>query len=120
MVAYGDGSPESRSQLADDIARLTADWCCANLTNRREYPMAEQAFRQEALLNPRLAELYVPINRSCCRAPGSFSRYWPREPQQDAKVLTAIISRMEYQVYRCCYCFSWMQQVPRSQFRMRY
>lgn len=25
MVAYGDGSPQSRSQLADDIARLTAE-----------------------------------------------------------------------------------------------
>jgi DNA-binding transcriptional regulator YbjK len=57
MVAYGDGSAESRSQLADDIARLTADYVLRQLLNRREYLMAEQAFRQEALLNPRLADL---------------------------------------------------------------
>jgi len=33
MVAYGDGSPESRSQLADDIARLTADYVQRQLSN---------------------------------------------------------------------------------------
>ena len=56
----GTVQPESRSQLADDIARLTADYVLRQLTNRREYLMAEQAFRQEALLNPRLAELVRP------------------------------------------------------------
>ncbi len=56
MVVSGDGSPESRSQLADDIARLMADYVHRQLLNRREHLMAEQAFRQEALLNPRLAD----------------------------------------------------------------
>jgi hypothetical protein len=35
--------------------------------------MAEQAFRQEALLNPRLAELVRSTSRSCCRAPAVVS-----------------------------------------------
>ena len=98
MVAYGDGSPESRSQLADDIARLTADYVMRQLNNRREHLMAEQAFRQEALLNPRLAELVLSHQQILLQGTGQFFQVLgSREPQQDAKVLTAIIGRMEYQ-----------------------
>ena len=98
MVAYGDGSAGSRSQLADDIARMTADYVQHQLDSRRDYLMAEQAFRQEALLNPRLAELVrshqqILLHGTC----QFFQVLGSREPQQDAKVLTAIISRMEYQ-----------------------
>jgi DNA-binding transcriptional regulator YbjK len=98
MVAYGDGSAASRSQLADDIARLTADYVLRQLTNRRDYLMAELAFRQEALLNPRLAELVRSHQQILLQGTGQFFQVLgSREPQQDAKVLTAIISRMEYQ-----------------------
>ncbi|MCF4998448.1 TetR family transcriptional regulator [Pseudomonas syringae] len=98
MVVSADGSPESRSQLADEIARLMADYVHRQLINRREYLMAEQAFRQEALLNPRLAELVrshqqILLQGSC----QLFQVLGSREPLQDAKVLTAIIGRMEYQ-----------------------
>ena len=96
MVVSGDGSPESRSRLADDIARLMADYVHRQLINRREHLMAEQAFRQEALLNPRLAKLVrshqqILLQGSC----QLFQVLGSREPQQDAKVLTAIIGRME-------------------------
>ncbi|MHC8304463.1 TetR/AcrR family transcriptional regulator [Pseudomonas sp. PB3P13] len=98
MVVSGDGSPESRSRLADDMAGLMADYVHRQLINRREHLMAEQAFRQEALLNPRLAQLVrshqqILLQGTCqlLHVLGS------REPQQDAKVLTAIIGRMEYQ-----------------------
>ena len=98
MVISGDGSPESRSQLADDIARLMADYVHRQLINRREHLMAEQAFRQEALLNPRLAILVRShqqiLLQGTCQL---FQVLGSREPQQDAKVLTAIIGRMEYQ-----------------------
>jgi DNA-binding transcriptional regulator YbjK len=98
MVDSGDGSPEARSKLADDIARLMADYVHRQLLTRREHLMAEQAFRQEALLNPRLAELVrshqqILLQGSC----QLFQVLGSREPQQDAKVLTAIIGRMEYQ-----------------------
>jgi DNA-binding transcriptional regulator YbjK len=98
MVVSGDGSPASRSQLADDIARLMADYVHRQLINRREHLMAEQAFRQEALLNPRLAELVrshqqILLQGSC----QLFQVLGSLEPLQDAKVLTAIIGRMEYQ-----------------------
>jgi len=82
LIARGDGSPEARAQLADEIARL----------------IAEQAFRQEALLNPRLASLVLAHQdillqggRQMLEVLGS------RDPVQDAQVLTAIIGRMEYQ-----------------------
>jgi DNA-binding transcriptional regulator YbjK len=98
MVVSGDGSPESRSQLADDIARLMADYVHRQLVNRREHLMAEQAFRQEALLNPGLAILVRShqqiLLQGTCQL---FQVLGSREPQQDAKVLTAIIGRMEYQ-----------------------
>ncbi|VVO54012.1 hypothetical protein PS854_00443 [Pseudomonas fluorescens] len=98
MIARGDGSPQARSTLADDIARLMADYVHRQLITRREHLMAEQAFRQEALLNPRLAVLVrshqqILLQGSC----QLFQVLGSREPQQDAKVLTSIIGRMEYQ-----------------------
>ena len=98
MVAFGDGSVAARSQLADDIARLTADYVQHQLHTRREHLMAEQAFRQEALLNPRLALLVRSHQQILLQGTCHFFQVLgSREPQQDAKVLTAIIGRMEYQ-----------------------
>lgn len=97
MVAYGDGSAAARSQLADDIARMTAEYVQHQLQSRRDYLMAEQAFRQEALLNPRLAELVRSHQQILLHGVSVFQVLGSREPQQDAKVLTAIIGRMEYQ-----------------------
>ncbi len=98
MVAYGDGSVASRTQLADDIARMIADYIQRQLHNRREYLMAEQAFRQEALLNPRLAVLVRSHQQILLQGAYQFVQVLgTKEPQQDAKVLTAIIGRMEYQ-----------------------
>jgi len=98
MIASGDGSPQARKHLADELARLMTDYVHRQLVTRREHLMAEQAFRQEALLNPRLAQLVrshqqILLQGSC----QLFEVLGSREPQQDAKVLTAIIGRMEYQ-----------------------
>jgi DNA-binding transcriptional regulator YbjK len=98
MIDRGDGSPAARSRLADEIARLMTDYVHRQLVTRREHLMAEQAFRQEALLNPRLAGLVrshqqILLQGSC----QLFQVLGSREPHQDAKVLTAIIGRMEYQ-----------------------
>jgi len=98
MVAYGDGSAASRSRLADDIAHMGADYILRQLHNRREYLMAEQAFRQEALLNPRLAALVCSHQQILLQGTCQFFQVLgSKEPQQDGKVLTAIIGRMEYQ-----------------------
>ena len=98
MIDRGDGSPAARSRLADEIARLMTDYVHRQLVTRREHLMAEQAFRQEALLNPRLAVLVrshqqILLQGSC----QLFQVLGSHEPHQDAKVLTAIIGRMEYQ-----------------------
>jgi len=98
MVISGDGSPQARSKLADDIARLMTDYVHRQLISRREHLMAEQAFRQEALLNPRLAELVRAHQQILLQGTRQlFEVLGSREPQEDAKVLTAIIGRMEYQ-----------------------
>jgi len=98
MVVSGDGSPQARSKLADDIARLMTDYVHRQLISRREHLMAEQAFRQEALLNPRLAALVRAHQQILLQGTRQlFEVLGSREPQEDAKVLTAIIGRMEYQ-----------------------
>ncbi len=98
MAARGDSSAAARSRLADDIARITADYVHHQLRTRRDYLIAEQAFRQEALRSPRLAELVrahqgIHLQGAC----QLLQVLGAREPKEDAKVLTAIIARMEYQ-----------------------
>lgn len=77
---------------------MTADYVQRQLSTRREHLMAEQAFRQEALLNPRLAQLVRSHQQILLQGTCQFFQVLgSREPQQDAKVLTSIIGRMEYQ-----------------------
>ena len=98
LVAKGDGSPQARAQLADEVAKMGAEYVQRQLHNRRDFLMAEQAFRQEALLCPRLAELVrlhaQILLRGTCQL---LQVVGSRQPQQDAIVLTAIIEQMEYQ-----------------------
>lgn len=98
LLAQGDDSPQSRARLADEVARMTAEYVVRQLHNRRDFLMAEQAFRQEALLCPRLAglvqaheQILLHGARQMLQVVGS------RQPEQDALVLTAIIEQMEYQ-----------------------
>ena len=98
MMASGDGSQQARARLADDIAQMTADYLQHQLQTRREHQMAEQAFHQAALINPRLAVLVRAHQQIFLQGAGQiFEVLGSRQPQQDAKVLTAIIARMEYQ-----------------------
>ena len=98
LVAQGDCSPQARQRLADEVARMTADYVARQLYNRREFLIAEQAFRQEALLSPRLAELvrdHDQILRHGARQ--LLEGIGSQQPEQDALMLTAIIEQMEYQ-----------------------
>ncbi|MFD2642972.1 TetR/AcrR family transcriptional regulator [Pseudomonas japonica] len=98
LVAQGDGSPASRARLADEVAQMTAEYVQRQLHNRRDFLMAEQAFRQEALLCPRLAELVRAHEQILLRGTCQLLQVvGSRQPQQDAIVLTAIIEQMEYQ-----------------------
>ncbi|WP_166360178.1 TetR/AcrR family transcriptional regulator [Pseudomonas akapageensis] len=98
LLAQASNVPLSRGQLADEIAKMTADYVQRQLLMRRDYLMAEQAFRQEALLSPRLAELVCSHQQILLQGTCQLLQVLgSREPQQDAKVLTAIIGRMEYQ-----------------------
>lgn len=60
--------------------------------------MAEQAFRQEALLCPRLAELVQAHEQILLHGARQILQVvGSRQPEQDAQMLTAIIEQMEYQ-----------------------
>ena len=98
LIARGDGSPAARAQLADEVARMGTEYVQRQLHNRRDFLLAEQAFRQEALLCPRLAELVRLHEQILLRGTCQLLQVvGSRQPQQDAIVLTAIIEQMEYQ-----------------------
>ncbi|MGV8917498.1 MAG: TetR/AcrR family transcriptional regulator [Pseudomonas sp.] len=98
MVARADGSPDARACLADEIAVMTMEYLRRQLTTRREHLIAEHAFLQEALLNPRLAKLVSAHQRILLQGTCQLLQVvGSSQPQQDAQVLTGIICRMEYQ-----------------------
>jgi DNA-binding transcriptional regulator YbjK len=98
LLAQGDGTPEARANLADEVARMLADYVLRQLNNRRDFLMAEQAFRQEALLCPRLAELVQAHEQILLHGARQILQVvGSRQPEQDAQMLTAIIEQMEYQ-----------------------
>ncbi|WP_213877307.1 TetR family transcriptional regulator [Pseudomonas sp. dw_358] len=98
LLAENDGTPAGRSRLADTIAQMAVDYVQRQLRSRRDYLIAEQAFRQEALLNPRLAALVCSHERILLQGARQLLEVLgSREPSEDAQLLTAIIGRMEYQ-----------------------
>lgn len=98
LVGGLDGSEAARRQLADRIARLAVEYVQRQVCERREELIAEQAFQQEALLNPRLHEL-VQAHRQILQQGVThfFEVLGSQQPEQDAVLLTAAIVRMEYQ-----------------------
>lgn len=98
LVGKLDGSAESRRELADEIARLAVEYVHQQLLTRRDHLMAEQAFEQEALLNPRLHDLVRAHRRILLQGVTQFFQVLgSQQPEQDAKLLTSIIVQMEYQ-----------------------
>ena len=98
LVGRLDGSERARRQLADEIAELAGQYVQRQLRDRRDHLIAEQAFQQEALLNPRLSDL-VRAHRQILQQGVThfFEVLGSRQPEQDAVLLTATIMRMEYQ-----------------------
>ena len=93
-----DGSAESRRELADYIAAMAVDYVRRQVVERPAHLLAERAFQQEALLNPRLHEL-VRSHRQILQQGVThfFQVLGSRHASEDAKVLTGIVERMEYQ-----------------------
>lgn len=97
LVARLDGSRQVRQQVADEIAAFTAAYIQQQLRERRDHLIAERAFEQEALLNPRLHEL-VRAHREILLQGIShfFEMLGSPQPRQDGELLTAVILQMEY------------------------
>ncbi len=97
-VGKQDGSVESRRALADYIAAMAVEYVRQQVQERPAHLLAERAFQQEALLNPRLHDL-VRSHRQILQqgATHFFEVLGSQEPEQDAKLLTGIVERMEYQ-----------------------
>lgn len=98
QVGRLDGGAEARRHLADEIAGLAVEYVRNQLLNRRDHLLAEQAFQQEALLNPRLRGLVRAHQKILLQGVSHFFEVLgSQQPEQDAKLLTSIIVRMEYQ-----------------------
>lgn len=98
QVGSLDGSTEARRRLANEIAGLAVEYVRNQLLNRRDHLLAEQAFQQEALLNPRLRSLVRAHQQILLQGVTQFFEVLgSQQPEQDAKLLTSIIVRMEYQ-----------------------
>ena len=78
MVGRLDGSEQARRQLADEIAALAVQYVQRQLRERRDHLIAEQAFQQEVLLNPRLRELVRAHRQILQQGSPTSSRCWAR------------------------------------------
>lgn len=93
-----DGSVQSRRKLADEIARLSVEYIRQQLQERRDHLVAQRAFEQEALINPRLHDLVRAHRKILLQGANRFFEALSSEqPLHDAEVMTALIMRMEYQ-----------------------
>ncbi|TRX75526.1 TetR/AcrR family transcriptional regulator [Pseudomonas mangiferae] len=96
--AAASGDRASRRRQAENMVEMAIGYVTGQLRENREMLLAEQAFRQEALLNPALRELAEAHRRILYRGVDQFFRIiGSAEPAQDAQILTALILRMEYQ-----------------------
>lgn len=98
QVGRLDGSVEARRRLANEIAGLAVEYVRDQLVEHRDHLLAKQAFHQEALLNPRLHGLVRAYQKILLQGVNQFFEVLgSQQPEQDAKLLTSIIVRMEYQ-----------------------
>ncbi|MCY1436744.1 HTH-type transcriptional regulator AcrR [compost metagenome] len=98
IAARLTGNPQSRKELTDSIVEMAIQYVLMQLNENREHLMAEQAFLQEALLNPRLSKLANNHRRILSQgAVHFFEVLGSSDPEQDSRLLTAIILQMEYQ-----------------------
>ena len=96
VVLSRDG--DSRRQMTDQIVELAIEYVRNQLIENHDQLLAEQAFRQEALINSGLRHLADAHRKILLQgAEHFFQILGSAEPGEDAKVLTAIILQMEYQ-----------------------
>ncbi len=88
----------SRRRQTERMVEMAIGYVQGQLTENREMLLAEQAFRQEALLNPALRELAEAHRRILFEGVDQFFRILgSAEPAQDARILTALMLGVEYQ-----------------------
>lgn len=96
-VSKFDGSPDRLRAFADEVAYIAVAFVRDQLANRRDHLLAEQAFRHEALLNPRLHELVRAQAQILLQgATRFFAMIGSKHPVEDATLLTTAVERMEY------------------------
>ncbi|SNR83601.1 TetR/AcrR family transcriptional regulator [Pseudomonas segetis] len=96
-VSHFDGSPARLRAFADEVAQMAVAFVRSQLIDRRDHLLAEQAFRHEALLNPRLHDLVRAQAQIVLHgATRFFAMIGSKHPAEDAILLTTAVERMEY------------------------
>ncbi|WP_339514561.1 TetR/AcrR family transcriptional regulator [Pseudomonas sp. RL_15y_Pfl2_60] len=96
-VSNFDGSPAKLRAFADEVAQMAVAFVRSQLIDRRDHLLAEQAFRHEALLNPRLHDLVRAQTHILLQgATRFFAMIGSKHPVEDATLLTTAVERMEY------------------------
>lgn len=81
MAAAMEQGGEPRREMTDRIVELAIEYVRRQVLENRAQLLAEQAFRQEALINEGLRGSPRPIGASSPRGRSTFSRSWaPRSP----------------------------------------
>lgn len=96
-VAPGLGEAARRESLLEQVGALLDGYLLEQLQQHRQALLVDQAFRQEALRNPLLAQLLRQQRQILQNGLAQLlALLGSQQPQQDAGLLTAVIAQMEY------------------------
>lgn len=90
--------PARRAEFAAGMGRLCADYIEDELRNHRDHLLAEQAFLQAAIADPRLREPALAFRRSVVDAIVEFFvRLGTAAPAPDAELVYSTFMQLEYE-----------------------
>lgn len=97
-LAIFDGSPDCRKDFIEKMTDLAMEYVTAQLTEHRDYLIAERAFQLECLRNENLRP--VAFNHQCYlmnSLESLFNRVGSGQAEADAKLFASVLMQIEYE-----------------------
>jgi DNA-binding transcriptional regulator YbjK len=93
-----DGSSDSQELFVSKMLDLAVDYVAAQLSNHRDYLIAERAFQLECLRNENLRPIAFKHQSYLLNSLESlFKRIGSTQPETDAHLFAAVIMQVEYE-----------------------
>ncbi|MGI9283544.1 MAG: TetR/AcrR family transcriptional regulator [Endozoicomonas sp.] len=93
-----DGSNDSRDQFVDQILELAVNYVTNQLTEHRDYLIAERAFQLECLRNENLRPIAFNHQSYLLNSLVTlFKRIGSSQPETDAQLFASVIIQVEYE-----------------------